>query len=387
MRADWVAKSFEDCLERIDYPAKVQRKYFRATGKFPVISQESDFINGYWDGEDDVLRVDRPPVVFGDHTQVLKYVDFDFVLGADGVKLLKPKPFIDPKFFYYFLMAYPVKGVGYARHYRFLKELTVTYPPLREQQRIGVILDEAFAGLATATANVKKNLKNARELFDSYLDSIFANALSEWPNAKLGETSEQVTDGTHNSPPYVLSGIPMLDSKHINDDFTIDDSNPEKFISRKTDDLLAQRCKPRQGDILVSSRGSIGKIAIVSNGQDFNIMGNIILIRLPSSIDRKFAAFYLHSQVSHIESIARGVAQKGLYLGQVRDYRIPLPPLSKQAEIGQTVNLVSEETKRVEAICRRKLEAVAELKQSILQKAFSGEVTSPPSQAIKEAAE
>jgi type I restriction enzyme S subunit len=72
VREGWTAKSFEDCLDRVSYPSKVQRKNFQATGKFPVISQESDFINGYWDNEADVLRVDRPLVVFGDHTQVLK---------------------------------------------------------------------------------------------------------------------------------------------------------------------------------------------------------------------------------------------------------------------------------------------------------------------------
>ena len=120
MRKGWTIEPFEDCLDRVRYPSKVQRQKFQAVGKFPIISQESDFINGYWDNEDDVLRVDRPLVVFGDHTQILKYVDFDFVLGADGVKLLKPKPSIDPRFFYYFLMAHPIKGVRYARHYRFL---------------------------------------------------------------------------------------------------------------------------------------------------------------------------------------------------------------------------------------------------------------------------
>lgn len=156
---------------------------------------------------------------------------------------------------------------------------------------------------------------------------------AEWVTKKLSELSELITDGTHNSPEYVKSGIPMLDSKHVKDGFVIDDTEPEKFISLATDALLSKRCKPRAGDILISSRGSIGKIAIVREKQDFNIMGNMILIRLPNTINRDFAAFYLHSKVSHIESIARGVAQKGLYLNQVRDYELPLPPLPEQQRI------------------------------------------------------
>ncbi len=154
-----------------------------------------------------------------------------------------------------------------------------------------------------------------------------------WPTQKLGDLADKITDGTHNSPPYVENGVPMLDAKHVKDGFVIDDSEPEKFISPATDVLLAKRCKPRTGDILISSRGSIGKIALVGEAQDFNIMGNMILIRLPVGVTRRFVAYYLHSQVANITSIAQGVAQKGLYLRQIRNYEIPLPPLPEQQRI------------------------------------------------------
>jgi type I restriction enzyme S subunit len=73
-------------------------------------------------------------------------------------------------------------------------------PPLPEQQRIVAILHEAFEGLAIAVANAEKNLKNARDLFSSSLQTAFASAAEEWPHVKLDELSEQITDGTHNSP-------------------------------------------------------------------------------------------------------------------------------------------------------------------------------------------
>jgi type I restriction enzyme S subunit len=184
--------------------------------------------------------------------------------------------------------------------------------------------------------------------------------------------SDQITDGTHNSPAYVESGIPMLDSKHVQDDFSIDDSEPEKFISPATDALLAKRCKPRTGDILISSRGSIGKIAIVREGQDFNIMGNMILIRLPAGVGRAFAAFYLRSQVIHIESIARGVAQKGLYLNQIRDYELPLPSKTKQAQIGKQLDALAAETQHLVRLYEQKLAALEALKKSLLHQAFTG---------------
>ena len=253
--------------------------------------------------------------------------------------------------------------------------LTVALAPtLEEQLRIVGILDEAFEGIATAKANAEKNIQNARALFESHLQSIFALRGDGWPIRKLGELSDQITDGTHNSPPYVKDGIPMLDSKHVMDGFLIDDTAPEKFISPDIDAMLAKRCKPRAGDILISSRGSIGKLAIVREGQNFNIMGNMILIRLPLGVNREFVAFYLSSQITHIESIARGVAQKGLYLNQIRDYELPLPPEAKQAQIGKQLDALSAETQRLASIYQQKLAALDELKKSLLHQAFSGEL-------------
>ena len=101
MRAGWNSKPFDDCIEKVTYTKKIHRKDFLAEGALPIVSQEEDFINGYWDDETNLFKTKTPIVVFGDHTKVLKYVDFDFVLGADGVKILKPRDFLLPKFFYY----------------------------------------------------------------------------------------------------------------------------------------------------------------------------------------------------------------------------------------------------------------------------------------------
>ena len=96
----WVEKIFEDCIEDVKYTTKIQRKDFLEEGKFSIVSQEAEFTNGYWNNKADLFKVIRPVVIFGDHTKILKYIDFDFVLGADGVKILLPKQFLDPKFFF-----------------------------------------------------------------------------------------------------------------------------------------------------------------------------------------------------------------------------------------------------------------------------------------------
>ena len=101
MKKGWTTKRLEDCMEPVDYTHKVQRKDFLLQGQFPIVSQEAEFTNGFWNDEADVFKISKPVVIFGDHTQVIKYVDFDFVLGADGVKILQPRDFLCPKFFFY----------------------------------------------------------------------------------------------------------------------------------------------------------------------------------------------------------------------------------------------------------------------------------------------
>ena len=170
-------KPFESCIERIKYTRKIQRKDFLSVGQFPIVSQEVGLTNGFWNDESDVFKISTPVVIFGDHTQVLKYVDFDFVLGADGVKILQPRSFLCPKFFFYQLQATELPMLGYARHYRLLKELEINIPPLPEQQRIVGLLDEAFADLATATANTERKLVALEALKKSLLHEAFADNL------------------------------------------------------------------------------------------------------------------------------------------------------------------------------------------------------------------
>ena len=138
----WQSKNFEDCIQLVQYTRKVQRKQFLSEGRFPIISQEADFNNGFWNDEADLFEVVRPVVIFGDHTRVLKYVDSSFVLGADGVRILSPHEFLNPKFLYYQLLGTDIRSLGYSRHYRLLKEIKIGFPGLEEQARVVSRLDD-----------------------------------------------------------------------------------------------------------------------------------------------------------------------------------------------------------------------------------------------------
>ncbi|MDR0800820.1 MAG: restriction endonuclease subunit S, partial [Endomicrobium sp.] len=173
-KSHWKLKKFEDCINNVIYPVKVQKKDFLHVGKFPIISQENGFINGYSNDAKKLFRIEKPVIIFGDHTRIFKYVDFDFILGADGVKIIKPKEIVNTKFLYYYLMGSPLKSLGYARHYKELKEINVYYPnDILEQKRIVSKLDELSAETKKLEIIYQKKIDDLAELKKSVLKQTF----------------------------------------------------------------------------------------------------------------------------------------------------------------------------------------------------------------------
>lgn len=374
MKKGWEISEFENCLEKVTYTNKIQRKDFKEKGIYPIISQEKEFINGYWDNEKDLLRVDKPVVIFGDHTQVIKYVDFDFILGADGVKILKPKTYIDSKYFYYYLQSIDLESLGYARHYRLLKELNVAYPKsLAEQKRIIAILDEAFAAIEKAKANAEKNLANAKELFESYLNGIFANPGKEWEEKKLGEICE-VKDGTHDSPQYIRAGIPFVTQKNIRSEgFSIENT---KFITDIDHAKFYKRSNVAYEDILISMIGANRGMACLVDIKTVFSIKNVCLIKKSDSILQKYLLYYLKTQLAktYVSGYSKGGAQEFIGLTELRAFPVLYTTLSNQKSVVDKLDELSAETERIKAIYKQKIVALDELKKSILKKAFEGEL-------------
>jgi restriction endonuclease S subunit len=367
--SSWVSRRFPDCVEKVAGTTKIPRKQFLKAGRFPIVSQEDSFINGYWDDEGDVLGLDHPIVVFGDHTRVLKYIDFDFVLGADGVKILKPRGFFHPKCFYYCLMANPLKHQGYARHYRQLSAITLSFPEsLPEQERIVAILDEAFEGIATATAHAERNLHNARELFQSVLQSTFEQKGEDWVETTLGEVGKvsmckrilkEQTSTNGDIPFYKIGTFGKI---------------PNAFISSQIyEDYRARFSFPRKGDILISASGTIGRRVVYDGKPAYFQDSNIVWIANDETIVTNAYLYVFYGACDWNPSKGATIAR--LYNDDLRRIRIPFPK-SKQTQkaIVQKLAALAAETRRLEAVYQRKLAVLAELKQSLLQRAFAGEL-------------
>ena len=150
----WCLTTFKGAFKDISSkPFQILQSQIKIKGKHPVISQSSNFIEGYSD-EDVLYKCDTPIIIFGNHTRNVKYVDFDFIVGADGVKILKP--YLDAKYGY-FLILYATSHIvnkGYSRHFSQISKFDYIVPPLQEQYRIVAKIEELFAQLDNITSSL-----------------------------------------------------------------------------------------------------------------------------------------------------------------------------------------------------------------------------------------
>ncbi|MCE8800482.1 restriction endonuclease subunit S [Bacteroides fragilis] len=152
----WCYCSFKDVfIDITSKPYQILQSQIKDSGKYPVISQSANFIEGYSD-ENNVFQHKRACIIFGDHTRNVKYIDFDFIVGADGVKILCPK--VNEKWAYYSILyaSSHIEKKGYSRHFGQIVQFSMILPPFAEQCRIVKKIEELFS--------VLDNIKNALEV-------------------------------------------------------------------------------------------------------------------------------------------------------------------------------------------------------------------------------
>lgn len=168
----WEWLRLTDCYYSIGSKKnQIQTKDYLEKGLIPVIDQGKEFIGGYSNDEENILKLNNPVIVFGDHTKNIKYVDFDFIIGADGVKVLCPYSVIYPRFFYFVLQSYDIRNRGYARHFKLLNEKFFCLPPKNEQERIVEKINQLMA----LCDDLEKQIKNSSSKQTQLLNAIMSN--------------------------------------------------------------------------------------------------------------------------------------------------------------------------------------------------------------------
>lgn len=263
--------------------------------------------------------------------------------------------------------------------------LQLPVPPLPEQQRIVRILDEAFEGIATAKANAERNLQNARALFESHLQFIFARQNNGWIEMSVGELVAEGTlvkpfDGNHGEihptkSDYMESGVPFIMACDLRNGSV--DTEHCKFISRKLADSLRVGFA-KDGDVLISHKGTIGRSAIVRTDDDYIMLTPQVTsyrVKDASKLDNRFIRYYFMSPAFQREIAARAAdGSTRAYIGITKQLslRFRFPGLSEQKRISAELDALEPECQRLVALYERKYAALVELKKAVLQEAFMG---------------
>jgi type I restriction enzyme S subunit len=309
-----------------------------------------------------------------------------------GCKGLVPRDRIDHKFLFYYLTSIVgfLNDIGSGATFKELsggklKEVTIPVPPLPEQQWIVGILDEAFEGIAIAKANAKKNLQNARALFESHLQSVFTQRGKGWVERNLGDESLlEIIDGDRgvNYPKahdfhdegYCL----FLNTKNVRPNGFEFEST--MFITEKKDGQL-RKGKLERNDVVLTTRGTIGNIGLYTDDVPFDNIrinsGMLIFRPHKCSLLPSFLFELLRSEIvkEQIRKQTTGAAQPQLPIKTLVNFTIPVPKnLEDQKGLVKRLHAFEPEIQRLESIYQQKVAALEELKKSLLHQAFSGKL-------------
>lgn len=366
--------------------SKVERKLGQVAGSYTYFA----------DG--DVLLAKITPCFENGKLGIARGLKNGIGFGSSEYIVFRPDAGLRSEYLYYFLLrdTFRAEGIrtmsGAVGHKRvskeFIERCQIPLPGLPDQQRIVAILDEAFAELATVIANAEKNLKSARELFDSYLDAVFTKRSEGWKTSELGKEVKFI-DYRGKTPPKMEKGIRLITAKNVK--MNRIQRDPEEFIDARVYDGWMTRGYPRRGDVLFTTEAPLGNVAQLDTDETV-VIGQRLITMQPDEhvLDRTFLKYALMSRRIQEEIFKRGTGATvvGIKASLLKQVPISFPPkVADQQAFAAAMEANANSVVRLEDNYRQKLNELAELKQSILQRAFSSGLTSPPEQVIKEAAE
>jgi len=319
------------------------------------------------------------------HSRVAIITDeYNEQVCSTGYFVLRGKESIFNKYLHYFLLTDEFngqmeklqKGASYpAVTDAEVKSILLRYPKsLSEQQRIVCTLDEAFAAIAVTKTNAELNLKNAKGLFESYLQGVFEKKGEGWEYKTLDQVSKYFGRGKSKHRPRNYAGLYGGDYPFIQ---TGDIRNCNHYITEFTQTYnevgLAQSKLWPSGTICITIAANIAETGVLTFDACFpdSVIGLVVNEKLA---DRDFVEYLLQSFKVKIQSLGKGSAQQNINMGTFENELFPFPKVDKQKKIVQKLDALSAETKRLEAIYQQKLWNLEELKKSVLQKAFNGEL-------------
>ena len=356
--------SFQDAVEDVTGGnTKVPLREYNSTGAIPIVDQGKTFIGGYTDDEKAFYSGKLPCVIFGDHTKILKFIDFPFALGADGVKVLAPRiESLSPRFLYHYLRSQHLPDAGYSRHFKFLKDINIPVPPLEEQRRIVGLLDRA--------AEIRRRADAARAKARAIIPALFLDTFGDpatnpkgWPVVTLGDLDGmELRNGISPSKAGKVSGNVLTLSAITRGAFEPSARKDAMFAGR----LAAEQTVSKS--LFLICRGN-GNRALVGQGA-FPLMDmpgvafpdTMIALRLPEHevappyLAAVWSSDHVRAQIDAAAKTTNGtfkISQSGILR-----FSFPLPPRPLQISFGERVSRLETLARHLDAAAA-KAEAMA----------------------------
>ena len=379
--ANWCWVRLGECTHLIGYfDNRVLEKDIHKSGTYPVISQGEKFIDGF---SDEIVKVVKqlPLVLFGDHTKNVKYIDFPFIVGAEGVKL-HSCIVVFPKYIYFWMLgtAARLRNLGYARHYSLLKKVPIPLPPLAEQKRIVAALEASLKlvdTIAKDSADLDKALKFLRQkVLDMAMRGLLVEQRQEEGNASDLLEQIRVEKAALIKKGQIKKEKPLPEIKEEEKPFTIPDSwcwvhineiastSLGKTIDarKNTGDYHSYLCsinvywsgidlttikkaqfeddecikyQLRKGDLLICEGGEAGRSAVWESNINMLYQNALHRVRFYGQINSYFYRYLMeyYRDCGILAKFSRGTTIKHLVQNSLHSIPIPLPPLAEQKRI------------------------------------------------------
>lgn len=253
----------------------------------------------------------------------------------------------------------------------------VSYPnSIGEQKRIVAILDQAFSEIEQARVNTEQNLKNARELVESYLQQIFSQRGEGWVSSELSQHIKFI-DYRGKTPTKTESGLRLITAKNVRMGYLKRD--PEEFVAPDSYDDWMTRGIPQKGDVLFTTEAPLANVAQLDTDEKVVFAQRIITMQPDRSIiDSNFLKYLLMSQPIQrkIHDKGTGATATGIKASLLKKIVIQYPSsINEQLKYVEVLDQLVARVNQLEDLYSDKLKVLDELKKSLLQKAFSGELT------------
>ncbi|WP_336182546.1 restriction endonuclease subunit S [Fusobacterium polymorphum] len=325
----------EICIT-VTSPLKLKKSDYKIEGKIPIIDQGEEYIAGYIDFNEYLPKEEY--ILFGDHSEIIKYVNFEFIQGADGLKILRTKNQIKVKYIYYCFNNFYKKENGYKRHWSNAKRTLIPIPPLEVQDEIVKILDDYTKSVEELKEKINKELVARKKQYSWYRDYLlkFENKVKM---VKIGNVSELKSGGTPKTEnlEYWENGIiPWMSSGEVNKGNIYE---TEKKITKEGYKNSNTKMLPKNTVVIAlagqgKTRGTVAitRIELCTNQSLCGIIPN-------EKLNSDYLYHYLKTQYENLRQLSSGDGTRGgLNLKMIDNYLIPLPPLEVQKRIVEVLD-------------------------------------------------